>query len=170
MFLTWSRPHGKHFLRILLLEKTLLPLLMQLCCNKDLKISCKTFLRKTSFTQIREISLPHFVQDSLKKHIFISNWPQGPENSNFSVVLSIWKAYFLKLLFRAIELTQELNLIHFELFLILASSPNLVPKIVQIATRLYEMLCVIWYHSCNLKNVKNSHGGVLLFEKLQALA
>ena len=23
------------------------------------------------------------------------------------------------------------------------------------------MLCVIWYHLCNLKNVKNTHGGVL---------
>ena len=24
------------------------------------------------------------------------------------------------------------------------------------------MRCAIWYHSCNLKNVKNTHGGVLL--------
>ena len=27
---------------------------------------------------------------------------------------------------------------------------------------LYEMLRAIWYHSYNLKNAKNAHGGVLL--------
>ena len=32
------------------------------------------------------------------------------------------------------------------------------------------MLCVIWYHLCNLKNVKNIHGPVLLLVKLQAEA
>ena len=25
------------------------------------------------------------------------------------------------------------------------------------------MRCAIWYHLCNLKNVKNTHGGVLHF-------
>ena len=25
------------------------------------------------------------------------------------------------------------------------------------------MRCAIWYYLCNLKNVKNTHGGVLLF-------
>ena len=30
------------------------------------------------------------------------------------------------------------------------------------------MFCGIWYHLNNLKNVKNTHGGVLLLEKLQA--
>ena len=29
------------------------------------------------------------------------------------------------------------------------------------------MLCVIWYHLHNLKNVKNTNGGVLLFVMLQ---
>ena len=33
----------------------------------------------------------------------------------------------------------------------------------------YVMRCAIWYHLCNLKNVKNTHGGVLLLVKLQAL-
>ena len=32
------------------------------------------------------------------------------------------------------------------------------------------MLCAIWYHLHNLKNVKNTHGGVLLLVKSQALA
>ena len=32
------------------------------------------------------------------------------------------------------------------------------------------MLCAIWYHLCSLKNVKNTHGGVLLLVKLQAEA
>ena len=31
----------------------------------------------------------------------------------------------------------------------------------------YEKLCVIWYYLYNLKNVKNTHGGVLLLVKLQ---
>ena len=29
------------------------------------------------------------------------------------------------------------------------------------------MRCTIWYHLCNLKNVKNTHGGVLILVKLQ---
>ena len=34
----------------------------------------------------------------------------------------------------------------------------------------YVMRCAIWYHLYNLKNVKNTHGGVLILIKLQALA
>ena len=34
----------------------------------------------------------------------------------------------------------------------------------------YEMLCAIWYHFYNLKNVKNAHGGELLLVKLPAEA
>ena len=34
----------------------------------------------------------------------------------------------------------------------------------------YVMCCVIWYHLCNLKKVKDTHRGVLLLRKLQALA
>ena len=30
------------------------------------------------------------------------------------------------------------------------------------------MCCAIWYHLYNLKNVKNTHGGVLILVKLQA--
>ena len=33
----------------------------------------------------------------------------------------------------------------------------------------YVMRCTIWYHLYNLKNVKNTHGGVLILVKLQAL-
>ena len=32
----------------------------------------------------------------------------------------------------------------------------------------YVMFCTIWYHLYNLKNVKNTHGGVLLLVQLQA--
>ena len=35
---------------------------------------------------------------------------------------------------------------------------------------LYVMLCVISYHLYNLKNVKNTHGGVLLLVNLLAKA
>ena len=34
---------------------------------------------------------------------------------------------------------------------------------------LYVMLCAICYHFFNLKNVKNTHGGLLLLVRLQAL-
>ena len=34
----------------------------------------------------------------------------------------------------------------------------------------YVMRCAIWYHLCNFKNVKNTHEGVLVLVKLQALA
>ena len=34
--------------------------------------------------------------------------------------------------------------------------------------QIYVVRCAIWYHVHNLKNVKNAHGGVLLFVKLQA--
>ena len=30
----------------------------------------------------------------------------------------------------------------------------------------YVMHCAIWYHLYNLKNVKNTHGGVLILVKL----
>ena len=33
---------------------------------------------------------------------------------------------------------------------------------------LVVVLCAIWYHLHNLKNVKNTYGGVLLLVKLQA--
>ena len=33
---------------------------------------------------------------------------------------------------------------------------------------IYVTLCAIWYYLNNLKNVKNTHGGVLLLVKLQA--
>ena len=36
--------------------------------------------------------------------------------------------------------------------------------------RRYEMLCGIWYQLYYLKNVENTHGGVLLLVKFQALA
>ena len=30
----------------------------------------------------------------------------------------------------------------------------------------FVMFCAIWYYLCNLKNVKNTHGGVLLLVTL----
>ena len=35
-------------------------------------------------------------------------------------------------------------------------------------SKTYVVRCAIWYHSYNLKNVKNSHGRVLTLVKLQA--
>ena len=35
---------------------------------------------------------------------------------------------------------------------------------------IYVMLWAFWYHLLNLKNVKNTHGGVLLLPKVQAEA
>ena len=34
----------------------------------------------------------------------------------------------------------------------------------------YVMLCAIWHHLYNLKNVENTHSGVLLSVKLQMVA
>ena len=34
----------------------------------------------------------------------------------------------------------------------------------------YVVRCAIWYHLCNLKNLKNTHGEVLILVNLQALA
>ena len=33
----------------------------------------------------------------------------------------------------------------------------------------YVMFCTIWYHLHNLKNVKKTHGGMLLLVKLQVI-
>ena len=44
-----------------------------------------------------------------------------------------------------------------------------VPHIeTQEEVELYETLCAVWYHLYNLKNVRNTHGGVLLLVKFQA--
>ena len=42
-----------------------------------------------------------------------------------------------------------------------------IPKLILLT---YAVVCAIWYHPYNLKNVKNSHGEVLLLVKLQAEA
>ena len=41
-------------------------------------------------------------------------------------------------------------------------------KVMSILDVSYVVLCTIWYHLYNLKNVKNTYGGVLLLVKLQA--
>ena len=46
----------------------------------------------------------------------------------------------------------------------------LVFYILCISCQVYGMLCAIWYHLYKLKNVKNTHRGVLLLGKLQVLA
>ena len=38
---------------------------------------------------------------------------------------------------------------------------------VAVVLSIHVVLCMIWYHLYNLKNVKNTHGGVLLLAKLQ---
>ena len=35
---------------------------------------------------------------------------------------------------------------------------------------MYVVRCTIWYHLYNFKNLKNTHGGVLILVKLQATA
>ena len=34
--------------------------------------------------------------------------------------------------------------------------------------KVYQMFCAIWYHLYNLKNVKNTHGGMSLLVQLHA--
>ena len=38
---------------------------------------------------------------------------------------------------------------------------------IQTGARSFKIRCAIWYHLRNLKNVKNTHGGLLLLVKLQ---
>ena len=45
---------------------------------------------------------------------------------------------------------------------------NMCYKVLFLKSITNLMLCTIWYHLYNLKNVKNTHGGVLLLVKLQA--
>ena len=42
------------------------------------------------------------------------------------------------------------------------SLPSQISKIC-----IYETLCAIWYHLCNLKSVKNIHGGAILLKNKQ---
>ena len=39
--------------------------------------------------------------------------------------------------------------------------------VLKLLLKVYVMRCSIWYHLYNLKNVKNTHVGVLLLVKLQ---
>ena len=47
---------------------------------------------------------------------------------------------------------------------------TLKTKIKSFIKSTYVVICAIWYHLFNLKNVKCTHGGVLLLVKLQAEA
>ena len=49
-----------------------------------------------------------------------------------------------------------------------ANFPHLLTFDSQLSSQTFVMLCTIWYHLYNLKNVKNTHGGVLVLVKLQA--
>ena len=40
--------------------------------------------------------------------------------------------------------------------------------LIELMALAYVMFCAIWYHLYNLKNMKNTHGGVLHLVKLQA--
>ena len=40
----------------------------------------------------------------------------------------------------------------------------------KVKSYIFETFCAIWCYLYNLKSVKNTHGGVLLLVKLQALA
>ena len=43
-------------------------------------------------------------------------------------------------------------------------------SITMLVVSIRVMPCAIWYHLCNLKNVKNTHGGLLLLVEMQAWA
>ena len=43
------------------------------------------------------------------------------------------------------------------------------PEVYLRAYRSYEMLCAIWYHLYNLKNVKNNYGRLLVLLKVSLL-
>ena len=76
-----------------------------------------------------------------------------------------------------LALNQLMLLLGFCCYIILAKSiyndhiPSLqaLSKILFL-NKIYETLCAIWYHLYYLKNLKNTHGGVLLLVKLEAKA
>ena len=45
-----------------------------------------------------------------------------------------------------------------------------LPKIQKIYSQIHVVRCTTWYHLYNLKYVRNTHGGVLILVKLQAMA
>ena len=49
----------------------------------------------------------------------------------------------------------------------LCESSRFQPCVLLLVSEQYVMRCAIWYYLYNLKNVKNSHGGVLILVKLQ---
>ena len=53
-------------------------------------------------------------------------------------------------------------------FLLLTSKIPMQKRIQDSVKQLYVVRCVIWYYLHNFKNVKNTHGEVLLLVKLQA--
>ena len=56
--------------------------------------------------------------------------------------------------------------------MILWTNLKVVKNIIQkqeLISSSHEMLCAIWYHLYNFKNIKNTRGEVLLLAKLQAL-
>ena len=46
------------------------------------------------------------------------------------------------------------------------SPPHIITVLHATGWFLHVMFCAVWYHLCNLKNVKNTHGRVLLLVKL----
>ena len=78
-------------------------------------------------------------------------------------ILFLFSAHFLKVNIKksAGDLFSVLKLQIFNCLLELTRSGNILIEII-------PMLCAVWCHLYNLKNVKNTHGAVLLFVKFQA--
>ena len=55
-------------------------------------------------------------------------------------------------------------------FVFACGMDRLCPFLRELRVIMFEMLCVIWYRLYNFNNMKNTHGGMLLLLKLQALA
>ena len=58
----------------------------------------------------------------------------------------------------------------FFIFLLLFQVLSYPQQLLLLMFDIYVVRCVIWYHSHNFKNMKNTHGGVLILVKLQASA
>ena len=70
----------------------------------------------------------------------------------FFFLLTFWIFWVFSYITSILDLTEVISILNFSLFL-------------QKDCRQYVMRCMIWYHLYNFKNVKNTHGGVLLLLK-----
>ena len=116
------------------------------CGRKLRKISCKALHRTHILLNVVNMSTI-FIQDYLRKQIFISNSAHNPCNLHICVVLVFWKNLLpLKLIFRQIS---QFNVLQKVLFPTLVQSKNLELKVVEIGEGHYFWVITFFLLKCD---------------------